>query len=66
MKRYKDCALICNGDQQPLELLDIVMQVAEAMGYKVNRYSTLSDRDTLAVYIQEQGFPYSRLIIRCV
>lgn len=63
MKRYKDCALICNDDQQPLELLDIVMQVAEAMGYKVNRYSTLSDRDTLAVYIQEQGFPYSRLII---
>ena len=65
MKRYKDCALICNEDQQPLELLDIVMQVAEAKGYKVNRYSSFSDRDTLAVYIREQGFPYSRLII-CV
>ena len=30
MKRYKDCALKCNKDQQPLELLDIVMQIAEA------------------------------------
>lgn len=63
MKRYKDCALICNENQKPLELLDIVMQVSKSLGYKFDRYSVFSDIEALAIYIQEEGLPYSRLII---
>lgn len=63
MKRYKDCSLICNENQRPIELLDIVMQVSKSLGYKFDRYSVFSDIEALAIYIQEEGLPYSRLII---
>lgn len=63
MKRYKECALVCNKNQQPEELLDIVMQVSEKKGYKIDRYSSIGKRDSLAVYLIEVGLPYSRLIV---
>lgn len=63
MKRYKDCALICKYRQPATELLDLVMQVCSKKGYQVDRYSAMTERDTLAVYIHEKGLPYSRLIV---
>lgn len=63
MKRYKDCTLHCTENQTPCELLDIVMEESKTQSFLTERYSTLDIRDTLAVYIQEEKFPYSRLII---
>lgn len=63
MKRYKDCSLVCNEKQSPGDLLDIIMQVSEGEGYKVDRYSSLGNNDTLAVYVQEKDLIYSRVIL---
>lgn len=63
MKRYKDCAIKCIQNQQPLELLDIVARVSEEKGYKIEQYSSFREHDSLVVYIQEKGLPYSRLIV---
>lgn len=63
MKRYKDCALVCKYGQLATDLLNLVMQVCSKKGYQVDRYSTMTERDTLAVYIHENGLPYSRLIV---
>ncbi len=63
MKRYKDCTLHCTENQIPCELLDIVMKESQNQGFLIERYSTFSKDDTLAVYMQEEKFPYSRLII---
>lgn len=63
MKRYKDCSLICNDNQQPIELLELVMKVSQRKGYKVERYSTMLPNDTIAVFTKEEDLPSSRLII---
>ena len=63
MKRYKDCALVCKYGQSATELLNLVMQVCSSKGYQIDRYSTMTERDTLAVYIHENELPYSRLIV---
>ncbi len=63
MKRYKDCAILCIKNQSPHELLDIVMKESQNQGFLIERYSTFNKEDTLAVYIQEEKLPYSRLIV---
>lgn len=63
MKRYKDCLLICNEGQKPIELLDIVETVSTQQKYQTERYKTMADRDTLAVDLREEGYPHSRLIV---
>lgn len=63
MKRYKDCSLLCNKTQNSGELLNIILQVSEDEGYKVDRYSSLGNNDTLAVYVQEKELIYSRVIL---
>lgn len=63
MKRYKDCLLMCNEGQKPIELLDIVEKVSSQQTYKTDRYKTMAERDTLAVDLCEDGYPHSRLIV---
>lgn len=63
MKRYKDCELKCNHGQSTDVLLGVIAKVSESKGYKISRYSSMGNNDTLAVYIKEQGFPYSRLVM---
>lgn len=63
MKRYKDCSLLCNEGQQPIELLDIIEQVSREKKYKVERYKTEQENDSLAVDIQKEALPYARLIL---
>lgn len=63
MKRYKDCALVCNKEQNPMALLNIIEQVSKTKGYKVERYTSWKENDSLAVYTQERSLPYSRLIL---
>ena len=63
MKRYKDCELKCNHGQSTDVLLDVIAKVSESKGYIISRYSSMGNNDTLAVYIKEPGFPYSRLVM---
>lgn len=63
MKRYKDCALICNNEQSPIELLDNVLLYSKKKGYKTDRYKTFEENDSLSVYIKVKDLPYSRMII---
>lgn len=63
MKRYKDCELKCIDGQSPDELLDVIEQVSISKGYELKRYSTMGDNDTIGVYLKEDGFPFSRLVM---
>ena len=63
MKRYKDCELKCIDGQSPDELLDVIEQVSISKGYGLKRYSTMGDNDTIGVYLKEDGFPFSRLVM---
>ena len=63
MKRYKDCALVCHGNQRSIDLLDAVVRVAKEKGYKTRQYPIMVDRVSVAVYMKEERLPYSRLII---
>nr|WP_315031451.1 hypothetical protein [uncultured Porphyromonas sp.] len=63
MKRYKDCALVCNKEQNTMDLLDLIEEVSKKKEYKVERYSTWNKNDSLGIYTQEKGLPYSRLIL---
>lgn len=63
MKRYKDCSLLCNEKQNSGDLLSIIMQVSEGEGYRVDRYSSLGNNATLAVFVQEKDLIYSRVIL---
>jgi len=72
MKRYRDCMLMCNDGQKAVNLLDIIETEAIKKAYKINRYNSFGNRDSLAVYIKNSGLPYSRLVLcilsdeRCV
>ncbi len=46
-----------------MELLDIIEQVSKEKKYEVNRYKTEKENDSLAVFIQKEALPYSRLIL---
>lgn len=63
MKRYKDCALVCNGNQKPIDLLEIVAKISREQGYKINRYSNIGSQNTLSIDLHEPNLPYSRLIL---
>ncbi len=63
MKRYKECSLYCIENQDLQSLLDLVMQTSESKGYNIERFTSFSENDSLAVYLHEFGLPYSRLII---
>lgn len=63
MKRYKDCALECIQNQTPIELLDKVETISTENGYKIERYTTFSKQDTLAIFVVEHALPYSRVIV---
>lgn len=63
MKRYKNCSLYCTENQDFQSLLDLVGQVSITKGYKVERFSSFNNNDSLAVYLREPKLPHSRLII---
>lgn len=63
MKRYKDCALVCNENQQPIDLLEIIAQVSRDQGYTINKYSNHGSQDSFSIDLHEPNLPYSRLIL---
>lgn len=63
MKRYRDYKLYCNDGQNPTELLDMIEQVLIEKAYKTKRHSSFVNRDTLIIYINVDGLPYSRIVI---
>lgn len=63
MKRYKDCTLVCNAGQKAMDLLGIIEQISIQKGYKVERYTSWRNHDSLAIYTQEKSLPKSRLIL---
>ena len=63
MKRYRDYKLYCKDGQSPTELLDKIEQLSIEKSYKTTRKSSFVNRDTLLVYINVEGLPYSRIVI---
>lgn len=63
MLRYKESLLLCNKNQTPMKLLDLVMKRAKKLGCKVRRCSTFEKDDTLAVYMKIEDFPEVRVMI---
>ena len=63
MIRYKDSWLLCNKNQTPMELLDLVVKRSKKEGCKVEKWSTFEKDDTLAVYMKIEDFPEVRVMI---
>ena len=63
MKRYRDYKLYCNDGQSPTELLYMIEQVSIEKSYKTTRHTSSVNRDTLIIYINVDGLPYSRIVI---
>lgn len=63
MKRYKDCSLLCNDGQQPIELLNLIEQVSKQKEYEVHRNLGMRESVTLFIRIQKEALPYSQLVL---
>lgn len=63
MKRYKDCSLLCNDGQQPIELLNLIEQVSKQKEYEVHRNLGMRESATLFIRIQKEALPYSQLVL---
>lgn len=64
MKRYRDCILVCNANQEPKDLLQEVEEVSIEKGYRVEHTSSIINDDILIVKIKQvQGLPASRIVL---
>lgn len=63
MKRYKDCKLVCLPDQNPMELMQLVMDECRKEGLCVEQSTSISDNDTFCVYVDFVDLPASKLVL---
>lgn len=63
MKRYRDCMLVCNKNQNPEQLLQEVENTTVSKGYQIERTSSLVNNDTLHVKIKANGLPVSNMVL---
>ena len=63
MKRYRDCTILCNKNQNTEQLMQEVETTSISKGYKVERTSSLVNNDTLLVNIKIKGFPASTIVL---
>lgn len=63
MKRYRDCIIECRNNQEVIELLNIIEVESRKSVAKVERYNSFSESDSLAIYVEYDGLPYSKVVI---
>lgn len=63
MKRYRDCTILCNKNQNTEQLMQEVETISISKGYKVERTSSLVNNDTLLVNIKIKGLPASTIVL---
>lgn len=63
MKRYRDCTILCNKNQNTEQLMQEVETTSISKGYKVERTSSIVNNDTLLVNIKIKGFPASNIVL---
>lgn len=63
MKRYRDCTILCNKNQNTEQLMQEVETTSISKGYKVERTSSIVNNDTLLVNIKIKGFPASTIVL---
>ena len=63
MKRYRDCTIVCNKNQNTWQLMQEVENTIISKGYKFERTSSLVNNDTLLVKIKANGLPASNKVL---
>lgn len=63
MKRYRDCTILCNKNQNAEQLMQEVETTSISKGYKVERTSSLVNNDALLVTIKIKGLPASTIVL---
>ena len=63
MKRYRDCTLVCNDNQTPEQLLDLVESVALEKGYKVVHNTSIVNIPTLLIKLNSNELPASNIVL---
>lgn len=63
MKRYRDCTILCNKNQNTEQLMQEVETTSISKGYKVERTSSLVNNDALLVTIKIKGLPASTIVL---
>lgn len=63
MKRYRDCTLVCNDNQTPEQLLDLVENVALTKGYKVVHNTSIVNSSTLLIKLVSKDLPASNIVL---
>lgn len=63
MKRFRDCMLVCKADQTPEDLLSIIEQTSITKGYKLQKITSIVNKDTLIVQFRADDLPYSRIVL---
>ena len=63
MKRYRDCTILCNKNQNAEQLMQEVETTSISKGYKVERTSSLVNNDALLVTIKINGLPASTIVL---
>lgn len=63
MKRFKDCILLCNSGQTPSELLKIVHNKCEELGFFVEASTVVANANIICVDVKFKEFPNARIVL---
>lgn len=63
MKRFKDCILLCNARQNPIDLLQIVKAECDKQGMKSDINTSFAEHDIMWVIVCFEQYPASKLIL---
>lgn len=55
--------LVCKADQTPEDLLSIIEQTSITKGYKLQKITSIVNKDTLIVQFRADDLPYSRIVL---
>lgn len=55
--------LVCKADQTPEDLLSIIEQTSITKGYKLQKITSIVNKDTLIVQFRANDLPYSRIVL---
>lgn len=63
MKRFKDCILLCNDGQNPMDLLRLVKTECEKRGMKADVNTSFAEDDTMGVIVNFEKYPAAKLVL---
>lgn len=62
MKRYRDCIIHCNNNEDTVQLLNNIETCTKQAGYKLERYTSFTPNDTMSIRSKDNDKPLSRIV----